>query len=135
MGPFDQHVLIRKVEGGLFRVEEDLVIMDEVFGPFTVPQGFLSDLDSVPRWLPLSHALVKGASLTSAVAHDWLYQEGRIAGNAITRKDADEVYLRAMVDEGVNWFQRFLIFRGVRLGGMFAWNRHRANDEQEPDFV
>lgn len=134
MNAFQTHVLVRYLGEGKWRVEEDLVIDDSELGEFTVPVGFVSDLDSIPRWFPLAHAVVKGASVTSAVAHDYLYEQGEINGDPITQKQADEVYLRAMADEGVPWWKRRMIYRALRIGGFIAWNRHRANDE-EPRFV
>lgn len=40
-----------------------------------VPEGFVNDLDSVPR-IPIIFSLMKGRSVRPAVLHDFLYREG-----------------------------------------------------------
>lgn len=91
-----------------------------------VPAGFECDLDSVPR-LPLAYWLAKGRTVTAAVVHDWLYKSGRLhrGGPAITRAEADRIFLAAMRDEGVAWRHRVLIYAAVRVAGRRSWRRHR----------
>ncbi len=84
--------------------------------PYVVPEGFVTDLDSVPR-IPLTYWLVKNRAIQSAVLHDYLYSV------QLPRKWADEVMLEAMKEEGVNPFIRKLIWAGVRAGGWYAYER------------
>ena len=89
----------------------------------TVEAGFEFDWDSVPR-IPGVHALLKGRAEKSACLHDWLYRY-----QPCSRKTADLIFLDAMVEEGVAWRHRQLIYWGVRSGGSLAW-RGRATSKE-----
>jgi hypothetical protein len=81
-----------------------------------VPAGYVSDLDTVPRW-PLVYWLAKGRTVKAAVVHDWLCDTLRLAPDApgqITRAEADRIFLDAMADEGVPGWQRRIIYAAVR---------------------
>lgn len=86
-------------------------------GVITVPRGFRTDLDSVPR-LPGVYWLLKDRSKRPAVVHDWLYysQSGRTY--------ADQMFLDAMRDAGVPAWQRYPLYLGVRAGGWKPYNEH-----------
>lgn len=110
--------------GGLpFTVYEPLVYDSDVLKRLlTVPAGFKTDLASIPRilWNILPPF---GKYDAAAVLHDLLYQHG-----GVTRDQADNVLYEAMHVSGVNFWQRWTIFRGVRFGGWMVWNRYRAAD-------
>lgn len=82
----------------------------------TVPAGFVTDLDSVPR-VPIVHATFKGRAIVSAVIHDYLYHSGR------TRSYADKAFLSAMEREGVRRCYRYPIYWAVRLFGRANYPR------------
>jgi len=98
------------------------------YGLIVVPEGFRTDFDSVPR-LPFAYWLTKNASVTGAVVHDWLYASGRIGDRPISRLEADRIFRDVMEEEGVSWWRRAMIYRGVRLGGWLPWGRYRDDDE------
>jgi hypothetical protein len=77
-----------------------------------IPIGFVTDFASIPRvlWNVLPPT---GQYGKAAVVHDFLYRTPRMA----TREEADNVLAEAMIDLGVGWFTRAIIFRGVRVGG------------------
>ncbi len=79
-----------------------------------IPQGYSTDLDSVPR-VPFLHAWLKGRATKSAVIHDWLYY------NKHNRAEADKIFLAAMKDEGVRAWRRVPIYLAVRLFGWLAY--------------
>lgn len=84
-----------------------------------VQAGFKTDLASIPR--PLWAVLPPlGKYDAAAVVHDFLYKN-----NGVTRKQADDVLLEAMVVLGVRPTQRWAIYAGVRLGGWCVWNKYR----------
>lgn len=85
---------------------------------YTAPQGFETDLDSVPR-IPILHAWLNSRATKSAVIHDTLYWRRE------DRKHADEVFLSAMKTEGVQPWRRFPIYWAVRSFGWLAYRRHR----------
>lgn len=84
------------------------------FNGFTIPRGFLTDFDSIPR-LPVIFAAFKGRARAAALVHDYLYSIG------FDRYHADRVFLRMMVAEGVHCRHAFPIYLGVRL---FGWLFH-----------
>ena len=95
-----------------------------------VPEGFKFDWDSVPR-LPFVYWRFKGRMKHAACLHDWLYFNGRVGSEPITRKEADLVMLDCMKAEGVPAHQRWFLYQGVRLGGWRPWNRYRAMSQSQ----
>lgn len=133
MSPISGRLDVQYLKDGRWLLTRELRYTHRDFGLIVVPEGTITDLDSVPR-LPLAFWLVKGAAVLAPVIHDWLYQEGRIGLEDITREDADRIFLEIMEEEGVWWWRRRLIWAGVRAGGWLAWNKHRKAEE-DPDFV
>lgn len=89
-----------------------------------IPAGFVTDGGSVPR--PLWGIVSPwGKASKPYILHDWLYNT-----QERTRLVSDAILLEAMEVVGVNWFQRFLIYRGVRLGGWVAWNGHKRENQR-----
>ena len=86
------------------------------------PEGFISDFESVPRWLPLVYATLYGGAHAAGVIHDLLYQTHIAADQGV----ADDVLYEAMGAEGpgivaVPAWKRQIIWAGVRLGGAAAY--------------
>jgi hypothetical protein len=110
--------------GGLpFVLFAPLVFDSDVLGAtITVPQGFETDLASIPRalWRLLPPV---GKYDGAAVLHDWLYRAG-----GVTRAQADAVLHEAMGVLQVGRVARALIYRAVRLGGAELWTIARAED-------
>lgn len=92
---------------------------DWTYGTFTVPKGFITDLDSIPK-IPYLYSLFKGRASWSAVIHDYLYHSGEVS-----RKSADDLFLLDMKKERIGWLYRHLIYLAVRTFGWLAWNRYR----------
>jgi hypothetical protein len=98
----------------------------------TLPDGFVTDLASIPRpaWSLLPP---DGPWALAAVFHDLLYRtkgtgirwEGQVPalsrGAPYTRAEADEILLQAMEDLEVSWLDRRVIWAAVRLGGAAGW--------------
>jgi len=76
-----------------------------------IPAGFITDLASVPKWLPLSRSFLSGNARRSAIVHDYLYvtQAGK--------EYADSVFLAAMKAEKVNTAVRWLFYAAVHHFG------------------
>jgi len=89
-----------------------------------VPVGFTTDFASIPRlvWPILSPT---GRYGKAAVIHDYLYVHQKVAGQPITRKRADQIFLEAMGVLGVSWLTRHVIYWAVRIGGAAAWKRNQ----------
>lgn len=86
---------------------------------YVVPKDFQTDLASVPR-IPLVFWAVGGKAPAGAVVHDWLYRNGMKFKQINDRKEADEVFLEAMISTGVSKTDAYLMYLGVRsCGGKF----------------
>lgn len=101
--------VVRPTPGGLWELVEPYK-----FNGFTVPKGFRTDFDSIPR-LPVVFETFKGRARTAALIHDYLYSIN------FDRYEADRVFLRMMVAEGIRLRFALPIFWGVRL---FGWIFH-----------
>lgn len=86
-----------------------------------VPKGFLTDFASVPQflwsWLPYWGKYGK-----AAIIHDYLYQT-----KPTTRKEADRIFLEAMIIAGTSPKRAYLMYLGVRLFGWLAWKGESRN--------
>jgi Protein of unknown function (DUF1353) len=82
---------------------------------YVVPEGSITDLKS---------SLVKNAS-AAAIVHDHLYGRGLHYNQIKDRKEADQVFLEAMLDSGVTKARALLYYWGVRLCG------HRYLEKEE----
>ena len=94
-----------------------------------IPEGFSFDLASIPRpfW---SLVAPFELSIVAPLLHDFLYRHmGQVpVGCAIpvrtwTRKEADQLFLEAMVREHVPAWRRHSAYRAVRTFGHFAWRK------------
>jgi len=84
--------------------ESDLLIK-----PITVPQGFETDLASIPRvFTPLIPK--NGRHRAPAIVHDWLCR------NKVTsKKITDQIFLEAMKVSGVPKLRRYAMYWAVRV--------------------
>ena len=85
----------------------------------TVEAGFVFDGASIPRvfWRLIGPPMA-GKYAHASLIHDYLYVHQK---SLITRKAADDIMLEIMQEDGVSWWKRNAIHRGVRLGGGRAW--------------
>lgn len=83
-----------------------------------VPSGFVTDLASIPRvfWSMLRP---DGLYTYPAIVHDYLYWEQKT-----TRAMADDILKFAMADFQVDALTVETVYRGVRVGGGFAWDEN-----------
>lgn len=87
-----------------------------------IPAGFVTDLTSIPRLL-WSLYPPHGNYLPAAVVHDYLYWlQDRERGKC------DAILGEAMeACEGVSRLTRWVVMRGVRIGGWASFRGHKAN--------
>jgi Protein of unknown function (DUF1353) len=78
-----------------------------------IPQGFRSDLDSIPRILWYFVAQEHQAFVLPAVMHDYLYT---CPGN-LTRSEVDDIFYSGLISEGVTKFAAFQTWLAVRVFG------------------
>jgi len=102
---------------GTWQLLTPLAYRSDVAGrSFVAPQGFITDLASVPR-LPFTYLLTGGLAHAAAVVHDWLY-----TAHEVPRDVADAVFREAARLCGVSAFQSWLMWAGVRIGGAGSWD-------------
>ena len=85
---------------------------------FTVPKAFVSDLDTIPH-VPGLYVLIKGRARWSSLLHDFLYSTGMVS-----RKEADDHFHKAMLEEGVPRRIAKLMYLAVRWFGASHYNRN-----------
>lgn len=93
-----------------------LTFTSDVMGDITVPPGFVSDGESVPRLLA---GLTGLPSLRSGIVHDWLYQSH--LGGAITKEQADAVYKEMLLAAGIDEVHAQERYAAVDFYGGNAW--------------
>lgn len=82
----------------------------------TVPEGFITDLASIPR-LPFIYLILNGIADMPGVLHDYLYSCGKY-----DRVECDRIFLDAMLSIGVSKWKAYTIYTGVRLFGARHYN-------------
>lgn len=120
----------------MLTLRRDVIYIDDDGREWVAPKGMRSDGTSMPRllWAVLGHPFA-GVRLKPSLIHDSAYQcalpEDASLWKAIRskeRKAADDVYLAAMADESDEG--RFAVYRGVRLGGWYAWFKHAKRNAE-----
>lgn len=120
LGPLDLE-FIPKGKGDLWIVRLPLKFYSaQRLRTYTVPSGFVTDLASVPRGLwnifPKSGKYNRATGL-----HDGAYNDALIdcLGNPliVPKKDADALFLEAMLADGVSETQAKWMYRAVKLFG------------------
>lgn len=92
----------------------------------TMPEGFETDLASVPR-VPLVYEFWGGRAHREGVLHDYLYRK-----NSIPTVDfyvANDIFLEAMKCRGKGIFVRYPMFWGVAFGGASSYHRKNVEDK------
>lgn len=104
-----------------WRLVEPLGYLSDVLGGHVeVPDGFETDMASVP--VPLQPLLQKDDGiLWPAIVHDFLYS--RDCPLAVTRREADLVFLEAMTHCGVGRIKRGLAYNAVRMFAGHSWRK------------
>ena len=118
---FKTELVCKSLEkGGYWELTKDFIVDLGFPGDgdlLVIPKGFRTDLGSIPIFIPrwIADPQVAPRSFT---LHDFLYQN-----QFTTQLVADSLLNEGMIIEGANWFQRFTVYRGLRIGGMFAWKK------------
>lgn len=99
-----------------FKLAEDYIVKCFDY-TIIVPADYISDLDSIPR-IPFAYVLLKNRCPRAAVLHDYLYSTGELP-----RKVCDDIFLCAMIEEGLGFAARQAIYMGVRIGGASHYNK------------
>lgn len=114
--------------GFRFRLEEEFRIVERSVC-INIPAGFIFDAASVPRffWAGISPTEL---GIVAPLVHDWLYRTGGQYG-ALSRSQADQIFLDHMKAEGVSAWRRWAAYAAVRIGGGGSW-RDDASQTSPP---
>lgn len=112
---FITNPIVEVINDDMFVLRDDFIVKYYDY-TFVIDSGFVTDFASVPR-IPIAFTLFAGKAKKSAVLHDWLYTH-----KPFSRAEADKAFLCAMEAEGLGWFTRQSMYRGVRMGGASYWN-------------
>ena len=88
-----------------------------------VPEGFVTDLASIPRILWSFDPPFDGKYVLSAILHDYLYTYDIVK----SRKLADNIFYVAMLEEGTSKFRALKFYLIVRMfGGSHYGSRKKS---------
>jgi len=126
------------LDGKRIRLTEDFTFNVSAVERICVPAGFECDGQSYPRLLWMIDT-PQGKGARAGVVHDYLYSlNGRPCSNGkcYTRKEADQIYRRALEAAGINAFSRAVRFRALRWFGWAAWRSHAKRiDRTAPELA
>jgi hypothetical protein len=91
----------------------------------TVPEGFQTDLASVPR-VPILYLKWGNRAHREAVIHDYLYRIDSIP--IVTFSQANKVFREAMIARGKPEDIHEGMYQGVRLGGKSHYHKKYVED-------
>ncbi|MEQ9406890.1 MAG: DUF1353 domain-containing protein [Fuerstiella sp.] len=90
-----------------------------------VPEGFVSDGASIPRWLwPVLGPPVGNRHLIPAIVHDWLCVRGETYHERVL---SDAVFFKLLAEYEVPRWKRTVMYLAVRCYGRFVWRARRAS--------
>lgn len=115
-----------------------MVYEDCQAGDLLIPEGFVTDFASVPRWL-WSIIPPYGIAANASVLHDYRYifcELGQELGSHHARIRADKLFLGDLLQDGIPKWQAWAMYRAVRLFGkghwMVNWRRIQRIKEASP---
>jgi len=94
---------------------------------YEIPEGYDSDLGSVPRFL-WSFIAPFELGIKECITHDKLYRE-----NFRDRKFCDDFWLKVMRRKKIVKWKRELAYKFVRAFGWKAWNKNAKNKRARVD--
>ncbi|WP_140985717.1 DUF1353 domain-containing protein [Asticcacaulis tiandongensis] len=97
----------------LYTLNDEFPYCDKATGKVVVvPKWFRTDFASVP-WFAQFAVSSDGPTIRAAIIHDWLYAIGEPG----KRKDADDIFYRAMRKWNVSEVEAQIAYQAVRNGG------------------
>jgi hypothetical protein len=90
-----------------------------------IPEGFVTDLASVPR-IPVIYLWLGGRGKKAAVVHDWLYATG-----FYPQSKCDGYFYLLLREIGVDWFSARGFLHGLQIGGFKAYNEYELKRKDQ----
>ena len=98
-----------------FRLEETIQYYSDRFGDFVVKAGFVTDLASIPWFIPISQSC---DVISAAILHDSLY-----AFQTCSKDFADRLFKEAMGVNNTPKWKIQMFYYAVRWFGGKAWKK------------
>jgi len=117
-----------------WELHEDLIWEDEKI-KVVVRKGFIFDFASVPRIFWNIFSPNGGRYDRASCLHDWLYEKKcvrvkhmiknklKYVPTFIERKEADEIFYKAMLADGTPKWKAKIFYWAVRIGGGSRWGK------------
>ena len=107
---------------------------------FVIPKGFKFDGASVPKFLAQFLSPV-GVLLIGGLIHDYGYKyetlllkNGKTIGKK-SQKWMDMTFRDINIEVNGFYFLNYLAYWALRIGGFFAWNKHRDANSDVPEYL
>lgn len=117
---FFNNLKVEKISTKEWKLLDDLVYVDIKHGAIGVPVDYVTDFASVPR-VPIVFDFLGDIGHAAATIHDYLYDNGKL-----TKAECDNVFHRALRDDGIGIVRSFIMYSGVKLFGFRAFKRARS---------
>tara|TARA_Y100000310_G_scaffold319188_1_gene374154 strand:- start:3768 stop:4112 length:345 start_codon:yes stop_codon:yes gene_type:complete len=104
---------IEHIEGGDWKTISNIYVYASIES-FVILSGFTTDLASKPS--------KSKNEVVAAVVHDYIYRNNLPGW---TRKEADQLFLDIMKEDGVSFYSRYKYYWAVRAFGWKAWKDNR----------
>lgn len=115
--------LKRKVDGlNIYKLATEHI--DDDFPDFPVPEGFIVNGASVPKFLR-DIISPTGEMFRASVPHDYFY-----ASKIISRRKADKIFRKIIMDDTDNWFLAYGAWAAVRVCGGKYWKKAGGDIDQ-----
>jgi len=123
MSRFENTLKMEVVTGG-WKLLEPFPYKSDILGrTVLVPDGYVTDLASVPRAMRWLVPVANAKNRRAAVVHDWLCSDKVQKKMGISQRQADEVFREALTASGVSFIGRWGMWLPVRsfqaIKGMF----------------
>jgi len=110
----------------IWKLDLPLEYESDILGLITVPEGFETDLASVPR-VPIVYMFWGGKAHREGVLHDYLWRVDSIP--SATYSQGNAVFFEAMKCRGKPVYVRYPMWWGVVLGGWTAYHKKYVADK------
>lgn len=123
MSSFTKPLVVTPIDGIRWRLVKpfEYYIAEPDGEKIVVPEGFITDFASIPRFAWSIIGSPWGKYGKAAVIHDYCYHRVMF-----TRKICDKIFLDAMKVLGVGWLKRHIMHRAVRLFAGRIWKKYSA---------
>ena len=115
-------------DDSVYYLDRTLVYKSDLLGCIIeVPEGFETDLASVPR-IPIAYEAFGGRAHREAVIHDYLYRKD--SRPVVSFSQANRVFLEAMKVRGKSFCVRWGMYLGVCVGGYFSFHKKNVFEKE-----